>query len=1394
MPVSAPRWRRVTESQYPWEREALEFLAEHLPGQEPVRLWSNFEFVSHDGYVSEVDALVLTAKGLFLVEIKSRPARRLTGDAYTWSWVDGPSAVETDNPVVATDRKAKRLASLLAPLERREGLRLPFIEPLVFCSAPGLDIHLPPNVAIRVFGRDRFAPDGTTLTPGIVAALLDPATGPRRAERAIDTVTAQALVRLLDRGGVCRARATRRIAGYTLDARLAEGPLYEDFVATHPALKLKRRVRLFPYPHGASQELRQTTRRAAEREFRALETIAHPHLLKPLEFVEESLGPALFYEYDPKALRLDHFMRRRHADLPIDTRLHLVRQLAEALRFAHEHRRIHRALSPHAILVRDPGSDAPSVQIMNWQASGYAGEATTGVPSVLAATEHLSRLVDDAQAVYLAPEASRPGELTEAADVFSLGAVAYFILTGEPPATTTLDLAERLRRDGLLLSDVLDAPDPVLVEVIRDATAGAIGKRLQTIEDVLAGLDLWEEQATAPDEPRPSPVDAQRGDVLEGGFEVQKRLGKGATAVALEVKRGDERFVLKVALGREYSERVRDEGLVLTRLHHQHIVRLHEIREIDGLTTLVLEHAGERTLAKMLREEGRLSLEFLERFGGDLLDALDYLERHGTWHRDLKPDNMGVAPFGKAKALRLVLFDFSLARAPVENIRAGTPGYLDPFLALRKPVRYDLHAERFAAAVTLYEMATGHLPVWGDGSDPAQLDCEATIDAAAFDVAVRDHLAAFFARALAREAARRFDNAEEMRQAWRRVFETPVVVTGPAHEEAPDLVLVDAAIVAAATLESSIDQLGLSARAVNALQRLGCSTLRDMLRTPVAAVFAMRGVGNKTRRELGHAFEHYRERFPDLDVSIAASGAAQDEGRATVDTMFARLLVARERDAASGRAGDVLRHLLGLAGEPLSLPSQSDVAERVGVSRAYVSSLLQKPRNRWGKDGALTALRRDLAELVAAAGGVTAAGELTSALVERRGSVEAGEARVRRAAAVLRAALEAEAALKAPRFALHRRHGRVLVAATPAAAAYAFTLGEVADALAGEPLPPPLPRALERLRAVASPLDTPLDDTRLVRLAALASSSAAVSSRLELYPRSMPAARAARLASNLAAAIPAAGPSDALAPEDVQRRVASRFPDAEPLPGRPDLDAVLADADWNVEWDPTALNGRGGYRSRLRQQVAASSSTLTFQPTAFVARVPDDEEAAAARRFDERLRAAVQHGGFLTLTVPAKYLPRAERELQRQYGVAGFSVERALLDAMKATAETRRIRWDVVVRADGARRDSRDWQKLRELVQLALPGVAAAVPRAAPPALVTHAGMLARYGQMPWLSDLALRCGRADGVHGAWLLVPWEDPGEPPTIDGEAVPVIASQRAHIPDGWLKNRHRAGAAS
>src|SRR5207302_5581904 len=99
------------------------------------------------------------------------------------------------------------------------------------------------------------------------------------------------------------------------------------------------------------------------------------------------------------------------------------------------------------------------------------------------------------------------------------------------------------------------------------------------------------------------------------------------------------------------------------------VVGLRDVREMHGRTVLVLDKSGDETLADRLRKEARLGLELLQRFGEDLLQAVASLERYGVAHRDIKPDNIGVRS-GKQR-LQLVLFDFSLARVPVDKIQVG---------------------------------------------------------------------------------------------------------------------------------------------------------------------------------------------------------------------------------------------------------------------------------------------------------------------------------------------------------------------------------------------------------------------------------------------------------------------------------------------------------------------------------------------------------------------------------------------------------------------------------------------------------------------------------------------------------------------------------------------------
>jgi hypothetical protein len=149
-------------------------------------------------------------------------------------------------------------------------------------------------------------------------------------------------------------------------------------------------------------------------------------------------------------------------------------------------------------------------------------------------------------------------------------------------------------------------------------------------------------------------------------------------------------------------------------LRHPRLVRLVEGPvDVGGRPALVLESAGDQTLGEVLRERERLSLDLLERWGTDLLEALVALDRAGVDHRDIKPASLGIKEMREKRedrAKHLVLFDFSLSSAAGTAVTAGTPPYLDPFLDSPRRGRFDSAAERYSAAVVLFEMATGSVP------------------------------------------------------------------------------------------------------------------------------------------------------------------------------------------------------------------------------------------------------------------------------------------------------------------------------------------------------------------------------------------------------------------------------------------------------------------------------------------------------------------------------------------------------------------------------------------------------------------------------------------------------------------------------------------------------------
>ena len=208
------------------------------------------------------------------------------------------------------------------------------------------------------------------------------------------------------------------------------------------------------------------------------------------------------------------------------------------------------------------------------------------------------------------------------------------------------------------------------------------------------------------------------------------------------------------------------EARAVQALASPHVVRVLDAGEDEGTHFIVMEYVEGHTLAELLADGRKLAPDDAARLARQILAGLEEAHRVGIVHRDIKPQNVIVAPDGAVK-----IADFGISQLADEpatdssGALAGTARYISPEQARGSPA--DARSDLYSVATVLFEMLAGR-PPFTAAESPRLLELHANEPAPRLNQ-FRDDLPVGLVEAVARglekSPDRRYQTAAEFREA-----------------------------------------------------------------------------------------------------------------------------------------------------------------------------------------------------------------------------------------------------------------------------------------------------------------------------------------------------------------------------------------------------------------------------------------------------------------------------------------------------------------------------------------------------------------------------------------------------------------------------------------------------
>ncbi|MGH7591980.1 MAG: serine/threonine-protein kinase [Gemmatimonadales bacterium] len=450
---------------------------------------------------------------------------------------------------------------------------------------------------------------------------------------------------------------------------------------------------------------------------------------------------------------------------PIPAVHSLARDLLSALEHAHAHGIIVRRIVPAAVLLNLAGRGiVTELRYSSWTLPMIPPNVR---PSGLN---------------FMAPEV-RDGQVgDQASDVYTVGAILYFAITGTEPPLDSAALARPME----LRPATPGAIERILLRALRPNAADRYLTASEMLEDFASDAGTFDNPALmvpgggggavmAEDTGR---YEKRLRRALGDDYELLSLLGAGGFGRVYRVR--DLHLEREVALKVMHPhltadpavvERFRREAQLAARLNHPNIVDIYDIAGRSGLLWYTMELVDGPNVAQKVARDGPLSADELLRLLREALSALGQAHQQGLVHRDVKPENLLLERDG-----RLRITDFGLALAlrgqgkfGGATSQSGTPQFASPEQLLGE--RVDQRTDLYSLSAVAYFALLGESPF--PGNSPEEILARQTTnrfpDLRRRRPDIRAQLVEVLERGLQSEVELRYPSAAEFHQALNRV-------------------------------------------------------------------------------------------------------------------------------------------------------------------------------------------------------------------------------------------------------------------------------------------------------------------------------------------------------------------------------------------------------------------------------------------------------------------------------------------------------------------------------------------------------------------------------------------------------------------------------------------------